>query len=137
MDIKRIMTPDPEGVSAKATLRTAAERMRAVDTGALPVMTNGKIEGIITDRDITVRGVAEGKAPSKSTVAEVMTPSVITCNETDAVDRVIAKMKEHKVRRIVVKDRNDAVAGIVSLGDLALATEDKNLSGEVLSAVSS
>lgn len=137
MQIREIMTPHPEGVSTQTTLREAAQKMRDIDSGALPVVTDGQIDGIVTDRDITVRAVAEGKDPAKSTVGEFMTPSVISCREEDAVDDVIGKMKQHKLRRIVVQDSQNRIAGIISLGDLALVTQDRSLSGEVLRAVSS
>jgi len=137
MQIREFMTPHPEGVSTQTTLREAAQKMRDIDTGALPVVTDGQIDGIVTDRDITVRAVAEGKDPAKSTVGKFMTPTVISCQEDDVVDDVISKMKQHKLRRIIVQDRQNRITGIVSLGDLALITQDRSLSGEVLRAVSS
>ena len=121
--IAEIMTTDVEVVRPEETLRDAARAMADLDVGSLPVCDGKKLIGMITDRDITVRAVAEGKS-SDTPVSEVMTDEVIWCSESDSVDEVLQKMSDAQVRRIPVVDEDRQLVGIVALGDIALEEDD-------------
>ncbi len=121
--IAEIMTTDVEVVRPEETLRDAARAMADLDVGSLPVCDGKKLIGMITDRDITVRAVVEGKS-SDTPVSEVMTDEVIWCSESDSVDEVLQKMSDAQVRRIPVVDEDRQLIGIVALGDIALEEDD-------------
>ncbi len=121
--IAEIMTTDVEVVRPEETLRDAARAMADLDVGSLPVCDGKKLIGMITDRDITVRAVAEGKS-SDTPVSEVMTDEVVWCSESDSVDEVLQKMSDAQVRRIPVVDEDRQLVGIVALGDIALEEDD-------------
>src|SRR5262245_20188049 len=120
MKIKDIMTRHVECLNPSDTLAHAAQRMRNLDVGSLPVCDSDRLAGIITDRDITIRGVADGCNPDTTRVDEIMTPSITFCFENDAVDNAAHLMEEKQIRRLAVLDRNKRLVGIVSLGDFAL-----------------
>ena len=121
--IAELMTPDVEVVSPEETLRDAARAMADLDVGSLPVCDGRRMIGMVTDRDITVRGVAEGKGPD-APIRDVMTDDVVWCTDTDSVDEVLQQMSDAQVRRIPVVDRDRQLVGIVALGDIALEEED-------------
>jgi CBS domain-containing protein len=130
------MTPDVVTVAPDAPLTEAARLMRESDVGPLPVCEGKRIVGMLTDRDITVRAIAEGRDPNITRVAEVMTPEVTCCQEGDDVERAAQLMQSAQLRRLLVVDAEGRLAGIVSLGDLALQTGDDELSGQTLERVS-
>ena len=117
--IKDIMTHGVEVIQRDATIQHAAERMRALDVGSLPVADGKALAGMITDRDITVRGVAAGMIPQEALVSDVMTEEVRWCVETDTVEQVLEQMGDAQVRRLAVLNEAREVVGIVALGDLA------------------
>ncbi len=121
MNIREIMTPTVDLVDPNTTIRDAAQRMRDDDVGALPVGENDRLVGMVTDRDITVRGVADDKAPGNCTVREVMSEGVYYCFEDDDSERAAEVMAEHKVRRLPVLNGDKRLAGVVALADLARA----------------
>lgn len=121
--IAEVMTTDVEVVRPEETLRDAARAMADLDVGSLPVCDGRRMIGMITDRDITIRGVAEGKGPD-APVRDVMTDDVVWCTDTDSVDEVLQQMSDAQVRRIPVVDRDRQLVGIVALGDIALEEED-------------
>jgi CBS domain-containing protein len=114
-----IMTRSVATVQREETLQAAARRMREMDVGWLPVLDGKALVGMVTDRDIAVRGVAEGMVAQESRVADVMTADVIWCSADDAVEDVMAEMGEAQVRRLPVLDANKEVVGVVALADLA------------------
>jgi CBS domain-containing protein len=137
MQLKDIMTPNPECVRPDATLLEAARRMRDLDVGALPICgDNDRLAGVITDRDITVRAVAEGKDPKATPVREAMTEDVVYGFEDQDVADAVRVMEQKKIRRLLVLNRDKRLVGIVSLGDLATETGDRAKAGEVLQEVS-
>jgi CBS domain-containing protein len=137
MQVNEVMTRSVECTSPNATLQDAARRMRELDVGPLPVCgESDRLVGMLTDRDIVVRAVAEGLDPSTARVRDVMTPSVIYCFEDQDVTEAAQLMKENQVRRLVVLNRDKRLIGIVSLGDLAVDTGDEELAGATLEAVS-
>lgn len=136
MRVSEVMTTAVVTVSPEAMLIDAARLMRDTDIGPLPVSERGRILGVLTDRDITVRAVANGRSPQSTRVSEVMTPEVVSCLETDDVRRAAEIMQSAQLRRLVVVSSDGRLAGIVSLGDLALHTGDEQLAGETLERVS-
>ena len=117
--IQQIMTRGVEVIQRDATIQHAAERMRALDVGSLPVADGKALAGMVTDRDIAVRGVASGMIPQEALVSDVMTEDVRFCRETDTVEQVLEQMGDAQVRRLPVLNEAHEVVGIVALGDLA------------------
>lgn len=117
--IADIMTKSVATIARDATLQDAAKRMREMDVGALPVLDGSAIAGMVTDRDIVVRGVAEGMVAQEALVSEVMTEGIHWCSDSDSVDAVMVKMGQAQVRRVVVFDADRKIVGIVAVADLA------------------
>jgi CBS domain-containing protein len=137
MLVTNVMTKGAECVRPTNSLQEAAQRMRNLDVGTLPVCGgDDRLVGMITDRDITVRAVAEACDPRTTTVQGVMTPDVVYCFEDQDVQEAAQRMQEYQVRRLVVLNREKRLAGIVSLGDLAVETGDDKLAGKTLEQVS-
>jgi CBS domain-containing protein len=136
MKIKDIMTLNVECVWPDDTLQEAALKMKEMEIGPLPVCDRDHIVGILTDRDITVRGVALGRDPRSTTVGDVMTREVIHCYEDEEADEAARLMQTRQVRRILVVDRDQRLVGIVSLGDLAAETGNPQRVGEVFQDIS-
>jgi CBS domain-containing protein len=134
MRVRDVMTEDVECIDCDATLQEAARLMAELDVGVLPVLDGDDCVGIVTDRDIVVRGIASG-LDGQSRVEEVMTCGVVTCFEDDSLRRAESLMEEFQVRRLVVTDADEQLVGIVSLADLALDVGPR-LAGAVLQAVS-
>lgn len=116
--VKDLMTEDPAIISKNATLQEAAEMMDAVDCGFLPVGTADKLEGVITDRDIIIRALARGKSPTIEQVKDHMTVAAYGCNEDDYLEDAANKMREHKISRLVVRNHNGLVTGVLSFGGI-------------------
>ena len=136
MQLRDLMTRSVQDIPPAATLKEAAEKMRSLDIGALPVCDNNQLVGMITDRDITVRAVADGRDPNQAKVRDAMTGQLAYCYEDEDVQKAVKLMEEKQIRRLPVFDRNQRLCGIVSLGDIATRTHDERLSGEVLEQVS-
>ena len=131
--VNEVMTADPRTVDGDDTLVHAAREMREGDVGALVVTDRGRVSGILTDRDIVVRAVAEGRPPAQTRVAEVCTTRPVTLTPDQSLDDAIRLMREHGIRRIpVVQD--DRAAGILSLGDAAVEREPGSPLGEISAA---
>jgi CBS domain-containing protein len=133
MVLREIMTTHVEVVHPEATLKEAAQKMKALDVGPIPVCDGDRLQGMLTDRDITVRATAEGRDPNTTKVREVMTPDVVYCFEDQDVREAADIMEEKQIRRLVVLNRDKRLVGIVSLGDLATQTGDAELESEELS----
>lgn len=136
MCIADVMTRRVQCVSPDQSLEEAARMMADYDVGALPVVRDDEPVGMITDRDIAVRGIAGGRDPHSTPVSEMMTPDVICCNVEDSIEDAATAMEKHQVRRLMVMDEEGCICGIVSLGDLALRASDDELVEEVLEEVS-
>jgi len=128
------MTRDVRVANADETIRQAARLMAGLDAGALPVGDNDRLVGMITDRDIAIRGVAEGKSPD-TRVRDIMTSDVKYCFDDQDIADVARNMGDLQVRRLPVVDRNKRLVGILSLGDVAVTTADGG-AGEALSSIS-
>jgi CBS domain-containing protein len=135
MLVKDIMSHDVEFVTNENTLQEAAEKMKDLDVGELPIIVGNEAVGVITDRDIVIRGVAHGLVPNVATVVDAMTEGIIACKEDDTIEEVARTMGSKKVRRLPVMDADGKLSGMVSLGDLA-SNLDKSLVGEVLMEIS-
>jgi len=118
MKVGECMTRDVRIASPNQTIREAARTMGEIDAGALPVGDDQRLVGMLTDRDIAVRAVAQGKGPD-TRVSDVMSQEVKYCFEDEDCDEVIANMGDIKVRRLAVLNRDKRLVGIISLGDLA------------------
>ena len=137
MQVRDVMTDRVECTRPSATLHAAADRMRMLDVGSLPVCGDGeRLVGMITDRDIVIRAVARGLDPKAATVEEIMTPDVTFCFDDEDIEEAARIMEEEQIRRLVVLNRSKKLVGIVSLGDLAVETGDDLLSGHALEMIS-
>jgi CBS domain-containing protein len=136
MQLSDIMTANPVVLGPDTVLREAAQKMRELDSGVMPVGENDRLVGMLTDRDITVRATADGKDPNTTPVRDVMSSEVIYCFADDDVEVAARKMEEHQIRRVIVLDRDKRLVGIASLGDLAVHAPTDRLAGEVTEAVS-
>lgn len=134
--IKDVMTPQAEVISPDATTEDAASVMKTLDIGVLPVCDEEGLVGILTDRDLVVRVLAATRDPKAVLVGEAMTPSVVYCFEDDDVEHAATVMAGQQIRRLPVLDKNRKLVGIVSMGDLAVQTQDHQLTGKVLEDVS-
>jgi CBS domain-containing protein len=130
------MTHDVELVSPDASLAQAAAAMRKLNVGFMPVVEDNRVVGALTDRDITIRCVADGQDPTKTKVRDCMTDDVITVHEDTDVHEAAEVMESQQIRRLIVVDDENRCIGVVSLGDLAVDTSDDRLVGEVLREVS-
>jgi CBS domain-containing protein len=132
MKISEIMTRRVECIEPDASIKDAAEKMRALDVGFLPVCEGDKPIGTLTDRDITIRHVADGQNPYRVKARDIMTPNVFFCYQDQDVEEVAKFMQKNEVRRVVICDRRGQLAGVVSLGDVSKAAGEERLAGETL-----
>ena len=132
MKIHDIMTPRLESVEPTATTKEAARKMRDLHIGSLPVVENGKLVGILTDRDICCRVIAVGRDAGITKVHEVMGKEVTTCFDDQEVDDAARLMVDHHIRRLAVLNRDNSMAGFLSVDDLARSSHD--LASTVLEA---
>lgn len=134
MKISDIMTRDVKTVRPDQTAKEAATFMLDEDAGSMPVSDGDKLVGMLTDRDIAVRGVAQGYGPD-TPISQIMTENVVSAHEDDDVQDIATKMSRAQVRRIPVLDSNDRICGIVSLGDLSREA-DEDCAEQALQGVS-
>lgn len=135
MRLKEIMISAVHTVDPGSSLVDTAKQMESGNIGWLPVSAGKNVVGIITDRDIAIRAIAKGLDSNRTKVEDVMTREVFSCRPDSSVSDVCKLMEKKQVRRLVIKDGNDDLCGIVSLADVALQTDDAQ-SGEVLKKVS-
>jgi CBS domain-containing protein len=132
--IKDVMTPDPVCVDPHDSAADAARRMRDVDSGAILVAEDGHLKGLLTDRDIVVRAVAEGRDPAQVEVQEICSSDIQALRPDDDLDSAVRLMRERHIRRIPVVERGDHPIGIVSIGDLALARDETSALADISGA---
>ena len=135
MKIKKVMHNGVEWVSPDIPVQELAKKMQQFDIGALPVGENDRLIGMVTDRDIALRCVAEGKDCTKLTARDVMTPGIIYCRDNEDLDEVAQLMESKQIRRLPVIDANKRMVGMLSLGDVSQAASEKVAAG-VTKAVS-
>jgi CBS domain-containing protein len=136
MLVKDVMTRNVECVAPNDSLQDAARKMRDMDVGPMPVCDRDRLAGMLTDRDIAVRAVADGKDPKATQVRDAMTPDVVYCFEDQNVEEAAELMRQRQIRRVLVLDRHKRLTGIVSLGDLAVDGPSKQEVGATVEAVS-
>jgi len=125
--IKEVMSPDYKFISPDTSVQEAAKLMRDGDFGFIPVGENDKLIGMVTDRDIAIRSVAEGKDPSSQNVKDIMTAKTYYCYDDQSAEEVCNNMGEIQVRRLPVVNRDKRLVGVVSLGDLAQQASRPNV----------
>ena len=135
MKVSNVMTKNIRLVSPDQTLRDAARLMSEEDVGALPVADSDRLVGMVTDRDIAIRGVAEGMA-ADAKVRQVMTEQVKYCFEDEDLAHVSQNMASLQMRRLPAMNRDKRLVGIVSLGDLAVASKAKSQAAQALHGIS-
>jgi CBS domain-containing protein len=122
MQVRELMTDKPQYIASSTTLEEAARKMRDLDCGFLPVADakQEKLSGVVTDRDIAVRAVADGRDPAKTTVEEIKSDNVLYCFKDDDVQQAAERMRQKQVYRLVVLDsrENKKLCGVISLGDI-------------------
>lgn len=133
--IREVMTRDVEVINPNDTLRDAAEKMRSLNVGPLPVCDGQRVVGMITDRDIVVRAIALGRDPNTTQVADAMSSGIEYCFDDDDVDDVLDRMKDSQIRRFIVVNRDKKLVGIVAIGDLAGEVSEQKV-GETLEGIS-
>jgi CBS domain-containing protein len=139
MQIREIMTRHVDVVPPNASIRDAAAKMKELDVGAIPVCDGQKLQGMLTDRDIAIRAVAEDRDPSQTAVSEVMSTEIAYCFEDESLEQAANLMESKQIRRLPIVDRNKQLAGIVSLGDISVRTEgsrQKDLAADALEGIS-
>lgn len=130
--VKDIMTADLKLISEDASLEEAAAKMQKIDSGVLPVGEEGNITGIITDRDIIIRAIANGTNPSQARVSDYMTTKIYSCKDTDTLNDAADQMRKNHVSRLIVKDKQGNVAGILSFGCILRKNANTNEIAEVV-----
>lgn len=135
MKVNEIMTIDFQTIDSVSSLTEAAERMKSFNIGFLPVHEGKNIIGVITDRDIVVRALAQGLNAGSTSVRDILTSDVVYCYEDESVQGAARLMEEHRVRRLIACDYDGNPVGVVSLEDLAIKAREDCLAGEVLEQV--
>ena len=133
--IKELMSQNVQVISPDETIREAAQQMLKGNFGMMPVGENDRMIGTISDRDITIRAVADGK-DSDTKVREVMTQGIYWAYEDDSVAKVAKLMSEHQIRRLPIVNADKRLVGIVALGDFAVDSADIGVAGEALADIS-
>lgn len=135
---EELMTPGPRCCGADDTIDQAAELMRRENIGLVPVVAgrNGKLVGVLSDRDIVVKVVAAGRDPRATAVSEVMTPDPIACRPQESTDALMELMALNQVRRVPIIDESGGLVGIIAQADLATRLGRPEQTGQVVRAIS-
>lgn len=134
MKVSDVMTPNPKTVHLGDDIQVAARIMREEDTGAVPVVEDGKVVGMVTDRDIVIRAIADGDFDC--TIDDVVSDDVVCATPGMSTAEAAALMSEHQIRRLPVVDEGENLVGIVSLGDLAVKEGRDSRTGDTLEHIS-
>ncbi len=132
--VRELMNKQPIKLSGSTPVIEAARRMRDANVGAVIIEEGGKVAGIVTDRDIAVRVVAQGRDPNTARLAEICSKELTTLSPDDDLDRAVEVMRQKAIRRIPVVDQRNMTVGILSLGDLALERDPKSALGQISAA---
>lgn len=138
MTCAEVMTPSPTCCSPQHTTIDAAELMRREDVGLVPVASEDgrKLIGVLTDRDIVLKCVAEGRDPRSTAVIDIMSTDIVTCLPQESVETIMELMATRQVRRIPIVDRDGSLVGIVSQADVATRIANPQETGQVVQAIS-
>ncbi len=134
MKIKDVMTVDVESLDPDASLEEAAGMMSAYEVGGIPILEGGRVVGVLTDRDIVLRGVAAGLDPRETKVDEIMSVELVSCNENCDARRAERLMRDSGVSRIIVLDDDGRLAGIATLADVAAGSDVARERGRLIAA---
>ncbi|MFF6982009.1 CBS domain-containing protein [Streptomyces sp. NPDC008343] len=132
--VRDVMTTDPMTVEPQASVQAVARMMRDEDIGAVLVTEGGRLRGLVSDRDLVVRAVAEGGDPDRTTVAQACSEDLVTVGPDDDLVLAVQVMREHSVRRVPVVDRESHPVGIVALADLAMERDPGSALGDISAA---
>lgn len=135
MKVKQAMHKQAEWCDPSTPISELAKIMKSKDIGAIPIGENDKLVGMVTDRDIAIRGVANGRDTTKLMARDVMSGKIIYCTEDEDIEDAVRLMEEKKVRRLPVINAKKRMVGMLSLGDVSHAA-GQSLSGELVKAVS-
>jgi len=136
IQIKEIMTRDVATIHPQASVQEAARKMTERDVGMLPICDGDRVVGLLTDRDITIRAIAEGRNPTRTKVSEIMTAEFFYCFDHEDVQTAVESFEQKQIRRLPVFNRKKQLVGVLSIGDFAVDIGNKLLAGEVLKKVS-
>ncbi len=132
--IQDLMTPDLKSLEATASVRAAAELMRESDIGDVVVLENNRLCGIVTDRDIVVRVLADGSDPGMVTVGDICSRELTTVPPTASIDDAVRLIRQKAIRRLPVVEDNGEILGIISIGDIAVAKDRESALADVSAA---
>lgn len=132
--VRELMSKQPVKLQSSAPVLEAARQMRSADVGAVIVEENSKPCGILTDRDIAIRVVAQGLDPQKTPLSQICSKDLTTLAPEDDIDRAVQMMRQKAIRRVLVVDSQNKALGIVSLGDLALERDSQSVLGQISAA---
>lgn len=132
--VRELMSKQPVKLQGSAPVAEAARQMRSADVGAIIVEENSKPCGIVTDRDIAIRVVAQGLDPQKTPVSQICSKDLTTLAPEDDIERAVQMMRQKAIRRVLVVDSQNKALGIVSLGDLALERDSQSVLGQISAA---
>jgi CBS domain-containing protein len=133
--VRDAMTPSVRTASPSQSLADAAQMMKSDDVGSIPIVEEGRLVGIVTDRDIAIRAVAEGVDPSAVTIADIASRDLVTVDPDQDLDEALALMARHQVRRLPVVEEDGQLVGILAQADVALKAKEKK-AGELLEQIS-
>lgn len=132
MLIEEIMTPTVEVIRSDASLQEAAIKMRDLNIGSLPVCDGNQLQGMITDRDIAVRAIAENRNPVHTQVKEIMTTDLYYCFQDQPLQEAAGMMQRHQIRRLPIVNHDKKLVGIIALGDISVDVENPKLAAATL-----
>lgn len=135
MLVKEAMSKHPDALSEEMTLTQAASEMQKHDFGFLPIKHDGEIAGVVTDRDLVIRALANGLDPNQAKLKDIMTKELYYCHEDDDIEKVVEQMCDKQVHRLAVYDKNNQLSGVVSVGDIARKCNDTDLCGKLTEAI--
>ncbi len=135
MKVREIMSSPVEMIAPDVMVTEAAEKMKSRDVGVLPVEKDGDIVGIITDRDIVVRVIADGLDPQRTPVSKAMTSGAVCCSEDTDMEEAARIMEEKQIHRLVVIGDDNTISGVLSIGDIAIKMKDEHILHEVLEKI--
>jgi CBS domain-containing protein len=130
------MTTDFHMIDSTDSLTQAAEKMKSLNVGFLPIKEGTRLIGLITDRDIVIRALAENLDPLSTQVKDIISSEILYCYEDDSIEEAARLMENNQVRRLIVVNHDQVPVGIISLGDIAVRAGQECLSGEILERVS-
>jgi len=132
--VRELMSKDPIKLASSSPVAEAARQMRDKNVGAVIVEDNGKLCGVVTDRDIAIRAVAEGRDPATAHLADICSKDLTTVSPDEDLDRAVQIMREKAIRRVPVVDGNNRPVGVLSLGDLAIERDSRSVLGQISAA---